>query len=537
MNMVKGLTICLALVLGVVGLTAQNPEGQWAAVAGGLNSEKSHDIATDSQGNQYITGCFQGTATFGPYTLISSGENDIFAAKLDPTGNWLWAVRAGGISNDYSYGIAIDWEGNAYLTGYFQASAGFGSDTLTSSGYNDIFIAKLAPAGNWLWAIRSGGTGNDSGRGITVDDEGNAYLTGFFQSSVGFGPYTLTSSGGFDIFIAKLGPNGNWLWAFWAGGTGDNFGLSIAIDNQGNTYLTGEFNYTATFGAYTITASGEWDVFAAKLDPAGNWLWAAKAGGTSFDAGNSVSVDGSGNAYLTGYFYGIATFGAHTLISNGEGDIFTAKLGEAGNWLWAVSAGVVGYSDIGQGIAVDGAGNAYLTGYFWDTATFGVHTIASCGENDIFIAKLDPDGYWLWVVSAGGEYWEEGLGITVDAADNAFLTGHFSGAVSFGATTHISNGDHDIFVAKLSFQAARPKPPENLYLSRLGNDILLSWDAVNLDTNNQSLIPDAYLVYSSTDADPDTFNFLGEVVCNSYTHIGALTDYIEHFYRVVAVQN
>lgn len=71
----------------------------------------------------------------------------------------------------------------------------------------------------------------------------------------------------------------------------------------------------------------------------------------------------------------------------------------------------------------------------------------------------------------------------------------------------------------------------------MGNDILLSWDAVNLDTNNQSLIPDAYLVYSSTDADPDTFNFLGEVVCNSYTHIGALTDYIEHFYRVVAVQN
>ena len=190
---------------------------------------------------------------------------------------------------------------------------------------------------------------------------------------------------------------------------------------------------------------------------------------------------------------------------------------------------MVGYSDIGQGIAVDGAGNAYLTGYFWDTATFGVHTIASCGENDIFIAKLDPDGYWLWVVSAGGEYWEEGLGITVDAADNAFLTGHFSGAVSFGATTHISNGDHDIFVAKLSFQAARPKPPENLYLSRLGNDILLSWDAVNLDTNNQSLIPDAYLVYSSTDADPDTFNFLGEVVRNSYTHIGALTYYIEHF--------
>lgn len=145
MNMVKGLALCLALVLGVVGLVAQTPEWQWTVRAGGTGDDYCWDITSDNQGNQYITGWFEGVASFGPYTLTSSGGRDIFAAKLDPDGNFLWAVSAGGASYDEGWDITVDEIGNTYLNGRFQETATFGPYTLTSSGETDIFVAKLGP--------------------------------------------------------------------------------------------------------------------------------------------------------------------------------------------------------------------------------------------------------------------------------------------------------------------------------------------------------------------------------------------------------
>ncbi len=134
---------------------------------------------------------------------------------------WSWAERAGGSSNDYGYGIAVDSSGNAFVTGYFRgSSADFGSTTLNSSGASDVFVAKLDSSGNWLWAERAGGSSADYGSGIAVDSSGNAYVTGFFRSpSADFGSTTLNSSGAYDVFVAKLDSSGNWLWAERAGGS------------------------------------------------------------------------------------------------------------------------------------------------------------------------------------------------------------------------------------------------------------------------------------------------------------------------------
>jgi len=173
------LLFTLLLMVNMV-LIAQAPEWQWATKAGGIFTDEGRSLAVDDGGNIYVTGTFAGTATFGSYTLYSSGENDIFVAKMDATGIWQWAIQAGGGSDDSGYRITIDDAGNSYVTGYFEDTATFGSYTLYSSGYDDIFVAKIDEDGNWLWATKAGGTYWDKGNGITIDDAGNSYVTGFF---------------------------------------------------------------------------------------------------------------------------------------------------------------------------------------------------------------------------------------------------------------------------------------------------------------------------------------------------------------------
>ena len=444
------------LALCSLALFAQNEDWLWAKQAGGISGDKGYSIAVDAYGNSYITGYFRESATFGTTTLTSSSDygSDIFVAKMDINGNWLWAKQAGGTDYHGGYGIAVDANGNSYVTGYFSGSATFGTTTLTSSGYDDIFVAKLDSSANWLWAKQAGGTSSDIGYGIAVDAYGNSYVTGYFKSSsCSFGTITLNSSGYEDIFVAKMDSNGNWMWAKQAGGTSEDGGTSIAVDANGNSYVTGSFKESANFGTTTLTSSGSWDIFVAKIDHNGNWLWAKQAGGTDNNGGISIAVDANGNSYVTGGFYGSScSFSTITLINSSieYSDIFVAKIDYNGNWLWAKQAGGTGY-DAGYGIAVDTNGNSYVTGEFDGSATFGTTTFTSSGGSDIFVAKLDSNGNWLWAKQAGGTDDDYGKGIAVDNNGNSYVTGYFWSSATFGTTTLTSSSDYgsDIFVTKL----------------------------------------------------------------------------------------
>ncbi len=443
----KKTLLFVLLLLCTTFIFAQIDVWQWAKQAGGTDYDFGQDIAIDSSGNSYITGYFPGNASFGTTELTSSGGIDIFVAKLDSDGNWLWAQKAGGTSDDGGYSIAIDSSGNSYVTGYFHSTASFGNITLTSSGSYDIFVAKLDSNGNWLWAKKAGGTSDDYGYSITIDFSGNSYVTGYFYSTASFGTTTLTSSGDCDIFVAKLDSSGNWLGANQAGGTGEDYGFSIAIDSSGNSYVTGYFQGIAYFGTTTLTSSGGDDIFVATLNNGGNWQWAQKAGGTSPDYGYGIAIDSSGNSYVTGYFYSTASFGTTTLTSSGNYDIFVAKLDSDGNWLWANQAGGTSW-DYGLGIAIDSSGNSYVTGYFQGTASFGTTTITSSGNYDIFVAKLDSDGSWLGANQAGGTGRDDARSIATDSSGNCYVTGLFEETASFGNIIFESSGNYDIFVAK-----------------------------------------------------------------------------------------
>jgi hypothetical protein len=456
MKALQSLVLCLALLCGAAALGAQTPQWQWAVKAGGIDGDEGQSIAIDGNGNQYIIGCFDEIATFGNHTLTTGGGKDIFVAKLDSSGNWLWAIQAGGTDRDYGIDITLDGQGNAWVTGHFEGTASFGSHTLTANGEYDVFAAKLDSSGNWLWAVQAGGPDFDYGTGIALDGAGNAYLSGYFYGTATFGSQSLVASGGesdADIFVAKLDPDGNWLWAVTAGGTEDDAGFRIAVDGSGNACLVGMFKNTATFGSQTLTASGDFDVFVAKLDPSGNWLWAAGAGGIHPDSGYGTALEDSGVVYVTGLFMGTATFGSHTLTASADDtntDIFVARLDPSGNWLWAARAGGTDH-DAGFNIVTDGSGNAWVTGVFSRTATFGSHSLTAGGYYDVFVAKLNPSGNWLWAARAGGTEFDDsyGYGIALDGSDNACVTGYFNGTANFGSHSLITNGHRDIFVARI----------------------------------------------------------------------------------------
>jgi hypothetical protein len=444
-------------------LWARNPDTS-------TNFEDGLGISVDCLGNLYVTGNFCGTVTFSSDTITCLDptglvSTDIFVAKLDSDGNWLWARNPDMSTNSESgNAISVDCDGNAFVTGFFNGTATFGTTVITAAD-SDIFVAKIDKDGNWLW-IESAGPGSqigpftsDRGNGISVDCDGNAYITGQFGGTVTFGNHVITSNNptstlDSDIFVAKIDWDGNWLWAISAGGRADDVGNAISVDCKNNAYVTGSFRHQATFGSHIITSDSNLDIFVAKVDSDGNWLWASSAGSPNVDdVGKGIVVDCKGNSYVTGYFQDTSTFGSNVITSMGRKDIFVAKIDTNGNWLWARGAGDVA-DDSGLAVSVDCEGNAYATGFFSGTVTFGPHTLTASGANDVFVAKLNCDGDWIWVKNPDmSTSFEEGKGITVDCYGNVYITGQFNGTATFGPDTIVSAPDaniEDVFVAKIA---------------------------------------------------------------------------------------
>jgi len=251
----------------------------WANSLGSTLSDRSWDIALDDSSNVYITGYFHNTVDFDPgpgaQNLISAGGSDIFFAKYDTYGIYLWANNVGSTSDEYSWSIAVDNIGSVYLAGYFEGTADFDPDTgtynLTSVGSFDVFFAKYNNSGNYLWAKNVGGTSFDAGTCIALDDSGYIYLTGNFQGTADFDPdggtQNLTSAGSYDIFFAVYDNNGTYLWAKKVGGTSNDIGSSIAVDNIENVYVTGRFLGNAYFEPDSLSSTGSYDIYFAKYSP------------------------------------------------------------------------------------------------------------------------------------------------------------------------------------------------------------------------------------------------------------------------------
>ena len=521
----------------------------WAKPIGAAGNDYGTSLVLDGS-NVVVTGYFSGTVDFDPSStatanLTSAGSNDMFVAKYDASGNYLWAKGMGGTDNDQGLSLALngsdnvlvtgkfsgtadfdpsagtanlvagtgtnsngfissytiasgtynsalllggytlatsvrsnaivkDGKGNIYLTGYFSGTVDFDPSStatanMTSAGNDDIFIAKYDASGNYVWAKGMGGTGTDNGNSLALDNSGNVFVTGSFNSTADFDPSSntanLVSAGYINVFFAKFDASGNYVWAKRIGGTLLDFGNSLTLDGSGNVYVTGLFYGTADFDPGSSTANlesaGGYDIFVSKYDASGNYIWAKGMGGTGEDKGNSLALDGSDNVFVTGIFNGTADFDPSStatanLESAGSDDIFVAKYDASGNYVWAKGMGGTGY-DQGKSLALDGSGNVFVTGIFYGTADFdpssSTANLESAGSDDIFVAKYDASGNYVWAKSMGGTGEDIGNSLALDGSSNVFVTGYFGDTADFDpsctATANLESvGNADVFVSK-----------------------------------------------------------------------------------------
>ncbi|MFY0625914.1 MAG: leucine-rich repeat domain-containing protein [Reichenbachiella sp.] len=426
----------------------------WAKNGGSSSPESSGDVAVDAIGNIYVTGSFAGTADFDTESLTSLGGNDIYVVKYDNDGNILWAQRGGGSSTDHAYGIEVDNLGNVYVAGYFAETGFFGAEQIISEGARDVFVAKYDTDGNLLWVRSGGGSGNDYGYDLALDNMNNVYVTGSITNNVTFGTENLDVSGeNNNIFIVKYNNNGDVQWANDYGGVPNENANSIEIDNTGNIYLTGKFSGTSDFGGISLGALGSNDIFTAKYDSLGNLVWVKSGGSTGSDDGNSVGIDISGNVYTLGEYNAAGNFGGNALTSFGGNDIVLAKYDTNGNLSWVKGIGDSS-GDTGYDLVIDNVGSVIITGSFGGTVDFGGSSLTASGTSDVYAAKYDTEGNLDWVYQGGGPETEIGYGITLDGQGFAYLTGtHNSVAATpaiFGEASLVSSGGSDVFVAKLT---------------------------------------------------------------------------------------
>ena len=453
----KKASLLIYILLIAILANAQLPKFDWAKNMGGLSYDFGYSISTDSRGNIYTTGSFNGTADFDPdnnFVELTSFSSDVFISKLDASGNYIWVKQLGGAQNTYNdYGIAvvIDLAGNIFTTGGFVGTGdfdpGIGIANLTSAGKGDIFISKLDSNGNFVWAKQLGGNSFDNVASMVLDEIGNIYITGSFNGTGDFDPdtskiFNIKSTGDADIFISKLDSAGNFVWAKQIGGVSLDIVNSITVDKSGNVYTTGSFEGKSDFdpgiGTHFFTPTGS-DIFISKLGASGNFVWAKQMGGPLHESGNSIGTDKWSNIYITGTFQGTADFNPATVISNlisvGNEDIFILKLNSAGDFIWVKQMGGNLY-DNALCVKIDSSGFVYVTGNFQGTADFNPSlseklNFTSIGLDDIFISKLDTQGNFVWAKSMGGTLNEIGNAITIDKSGNIYTTGFFSGNCGF----------------------------------------------------------------------------------------------------------
>lgn len=517
----------------------------FASAFGSSGSDFGAAITTDSAGNSYVAGSFVGTVDFdpGPGTanLTSAGGHDIFLCKFDSAGGLLWARQFGSPSNDLTStdfdsvdDVLVDANGNVYFVGYFVGTADFdpgaSSHTLTSAGQGDGFVCTLDSAGNYVSALRIGGTLNDGCSGIEMDSAGNLYVTGDFWGTIdadpGPGQFNVSSVGDTDGYIAKLDSNGTLLWAGRVGGPGHDNLMAVALDSSNNVWLSGRFRQSGDFdpgpGSSTLTSAGGYDAFVVKLSSSGTLLLAERVGSTGDDVGslNGLRTDSAGNVYFAGSFQGTADFdpgsGTANLVSAGGSDAFILKLDNAGGYVWAGALGGSG-SDRAFGLALDSSANVYVTGQFQGSGDFdpgaALFQLTGAGSQTAFVAQFDANRNFIWagaMAANGGA----GEAIDVDSFGNVYTTGLFAGTADFdpglGTANRSSVGGNDAYLSKLvPLQAGVSILPPTVSATEGGSTSYsvaltaapVSPVTVSLNPGSQVTVTPATLVFTSSNWD------------------------------------
>ena len=374
-----------------------------------------------------------------------------------------WNAQISGMQHDDSRGMILNSE-SLYIAGRIESNADFISGTTfsteSSAGLDDICLAKLDINGNFQWVKSMGGLGSEQAVAIDADAQGNIYVIGFFNGSFDFDPgagiSTITATDSTDAFVAKFTSAGDLVWVNQINGTMIQKAEDVTVTSTG-VVVTGRYQGVMDAdptGAVVNHSSNGWmDVFVIKYDLNGVYQWSNSYGTSQGDIGWGIDSDASGNIYVSGVYKNTIEFetgnasSLHT--SNGMSDLFILKLDANGSYVWSKSIGDVG-DENGKHVTISPSNEIYVMGYFEQTVDFDpgalVTAAAATSGRDAFLLKLNSAGDFQWVNTVGGNIDNDiAKAVDFDADDNIFYVGTYSGTVTLGLNTHVSNGLTDSY--------------------------------------------------------------------------------------------
>lgn len=420
----------------------------WSARLGDASTDGIRDLVVDGQGNVIVLGLFAGGLDCGGESFVSGGAgHNLFVAKLDPQGEIQWCRHYPSAAAQDSYGgVAVDGNGNIVIAGHVSGSIDFGDGVMTATGA-DVFVAKLDPAGNLLWAELFGAAGDQISRGVAVDADGNVVVVGYFQGVLDFGVGgELPNNGSADVFLAKLNSSGSPMWARSFGGTEADFGGSVAVDGSKNIAIAGNAEGPLELGGAGLSHQGSKDVFVAKYDSEGEHLWSHTFGGPQRDDGQDIAIDTNNGVVVVSRIEGVVTILDDTIAApNWNGMV--ARFDASGAYL---TAKVFECAFTPNGIAIDSSGSLIIGFYLLDSCDFGGGLLPAAGGSDLALVKLDGNLTHLWSKSFGGAADDSVSDVGVDSDDNVLAVGRFQQSIDFGAGGMTSAGNDDAFVIKLT---------------------------------------------------------------------------------------
>ncbi|MBI5546868.1 MAG: hypothetical protein HY901_23545 [Deltaproteobacteria bacterium] len=422
-----------------------DPGTSWAKGVGGTSSDEGEAVAVDNQGNVYVTGIFSESLDFGDGARTSAGEMDVFVVSYDAAGALRWVKTFGGPNEDRGLALAVNHD-TLVVAGCLESPLDIDGTALPNAGGEDVFIATFDLAGQLRRAKTFAGVDDARATAVAIDGAGNVAITGFFNGVADFGGKSLSSNNEFniDLFVARYDSSGALSWAKSFGNGLYDRGRSVAFDHSGGVILSGEYAVAVNFGGGMRESAGQTDAVVVAFDVDGKYRWDVHWGGTGFDSAYTVAVDSDDSLVVIGQFSSDVDFGEGVITARGNWDAFFARLDRSGAQRWVKTLSSP-EPDRGYGVAIDAEGNAYLTGSFNDTATVdGGGELTSSGYSDIYLVSYDRAGTLRRAERLGGAESDEGSSLAAGPSGEVLVTGYVSASFDGPTGEVLGAGGRDI---------------------------------------------------------------------------------------------
>ncbi|MEZ4367953.1 MAG: SBBP repeat-containing protein [Kofleriaceae bacterium] len=433
----------------------------WSLAAGSTAVDFGFALALDEARQRvYVTGLYAGsTVDYGAGPLTGMGFHDIPLVALELDGAVAWSTGVGGAGFDEGFGVAVAADGSIEVAGRAGSPITIGGVDLGAGAFADVVSYRVERDGSVRpgSARLVGGPGDDFGRVVALDDDGNVYVAGHFTDTVdlGQGPVTAADAESSDAFIVSYAPGGavRWVQAFGGVGLDEIEGLGVD-DARGQLVASGSLSGTIDLGLGPLASAGDDDALVLAVDLAtGAPRWQLAFGGGDHDGANGLALGADGEAYVTGYFTGTVEVAGEVFVADGDQDVLLVRVDADGSPRWGRRFGGPG-RDRAIRIATGARGEVVAVGTFTDTAGWADARLSSAGADDGFAIALDGDGTPRWARGFGGPGIDELQAVAIDADGSLYITGAFEQTVDVGAGPHTSAGDLDTLIFRLDVRYA-----------------------------------------------------------------------------------